>query len=335
MSFEMPLLKFSKTFPGVSKLEARRSLLIFDQILLGNPSIRNWIEQFPFRYPVVSGENLKDLRHFPEHMEKILAITDEIAERPLQLICLGGGSVGDFSGFVASVFKRGVDLIQIPSTWLAAIDSAHGGKNALNVGSIKNQIGTFHFPRKIYLIEELLASQPPERAEEALGEALKISLIQGGPLWSRWRNINQWDAKNLWKFLPGLIDAKYKVVKKDPYEKKGIRHVLNLGHTVGHVFEAELGLPHGRAILAGLGFALQWSQHRKFLKSESLLELPFLVDHKKFLKRLRNSEKYLKQDKKRIGGGKVRFIFLQQPGKTVIQSVLVNDILAEMKRQSQ
>ena len=92
---------------------------------------------FPQRYGVCAGEDLKDLAAFPKHVEHLLEIAAPLPQSRLSVVALGGGSVGDFAGFFASVFKRGVPLQQIPSTWLAAIDSAHGGKNALNVGRAK------------------------------------------------------------------------------------------------------------------------------------------------------------------------------------------------------
>src|SRR6185295_5151716 len=113
---------------------------------------RNWLKKFPCRYGVKSGESLKDLEKFPGHCKAILQMTEKIETRPLQLIAVGGGSVGDFAGFVASTLKRGVPLIHVPSTWLAAIDSTHGGKTALNVAGIKNQIGTFKQAEKIIVV---------------------------------------------------------------------------------------------------------------------------------------------------------------------------------------
>jgi len=335
VSFQKPELKFSKKFPSPSGLEPQRSLFIFDDILLTKPHFKAWIAKFPFQYPVSSGEKLKDLVTFPIHIEKILSIFENVPERPLQIVCIGGGSVGDFAGFAASVVKRGVDLIQIPSTWLAAIDSAHGGKNALNVGKIKNQIGTFYFPQKIYLVQELLNTQPEERTQEALGEALKISLIQGKSLWKKYLETKKWNSETLWKFLPDLIEGKYQVVKKDPFEKKGHRHILNFGHTLGHVLEAELGTAHGHAVLQGLRFSLVWGQERKILKDQSLLFLPGLPEIQTSLKKLKDPARHLSQDKKRVSGKKIRFVFLKSPGKTVVQSVTVPEILHEVKRQTQ
>ena len=137
-------LQFYSKWPSAQGLQPKRSLIIVDQKVRKHPALQKWLQKFPFVYTVEAGETLKQIENFPGHIEKILKISQSISERPLQIICIGGGSVGDFAGFVASVFKRGVDLVQIPSTWLSAVDSAHGGKNALNSKSAKNQIGTFH-----------------------------------------------------------------------------------------------------------------------------------------------------------------------------------------------
>src|SRR5690606_36298588 len=108
------------------------------------------------------GEELKQIKNFPGHIRKISKVLGEANHRGLTIIVVGGGSVGDFGGFVASVYRRGVNLIHIPSTWLAAVDSSHGGKTALNVFSVKNQIGSFYPAKEIYLLEPLLATLPRE-----------------------------------------------------------------------------------------------------------------------------------------------------------------------------
>jgi 3-dehydroquinate synthase len=329
LKFAKPQLKYTKQLPAVKALQPERSIVIFDQILLQNSDFIDWMRNFPFQLPVASGENLKDLGRFSTEITKIIELTQKIEKRPLRVICIGGGSVGDFAGFAASVLKRGVDLIQIPSTWLAAIDSAHGGKNALNVSGIKNQIGTFHHPKQVWLVEAILSQQPIARIEDAYGEALKVSLLEGGTLWKAFASVRNWDSNAIWKILPRLIEAKYKIVAKDPMETKGIRHLLNFGHTVGHVFEAELGISHGRAVLYGLGFALEWSRAKKLLKNFSA-EIP---EHKSYLQTLRDPARYLGQDKKRVSESKLRFIFLKKPGKPIIQSVTIPEILKEIERQ--
>lgn len=339
-----PEISFLTKWPKVSSLEPERSIVIYDSVLSRVPGFTLWVEEFPHRYQVQSGEELKELTELPRHMEKILKIAEETTGRPLQIISIGGGSVGDFSGFIASILKRGVDLVHIPSTWLAAIDSSHGGKNALNVSGIKNQIGTYYAPSRVLIVQGLLFSQPLDRAEEALGEILKIGFVAGGSLYRKISAAKDQSTKTFWNLLPDLIDGKYKIVSKDPFEDKGLRPILNLGHTVGHVIESELKMPHGLAVLHGLGFALQWSRERKLLSQKSFDRL-FQTDLTKLiprgaklasiLKKLENVEEALAQDKKRANNRMIRFIFVQDAGKTKIQQVGVDEILEEIRRQSE
>lgn len=276
-------------------------------------------------------------------MKKILKHAEGISTRDLTVVVLGGGSVGDFGGFVASILKRGVRLVQIPSTWLAAIDSSHGGKTALNVSKIKNQVGTFYPADEIHLVHEVLSGQPQERVFEALGEVIKISLIEGKRLWRDLRDVSQIDSELYWKNLPAMIQAKYNVVNRDPKEENGTRHLLNLGHTVGHVWESQLKIPHGIAVLYGLAFAIEWSLHRKHMSSKDYYQLrlsdfgAFLPDRlelENIIAKTRDPKKLLLQDKKMSQNKKVRFIFLKAPGKTLIESVTVAEMVAELKRQA-
>ncbi len=317
--------------------------MIFDRVLLHGNSFQNFISQFSESYSVQSGETLKDLDHLNSHLKEILERTNRLEERPLQILAIGGGSVGDFAGFVASTLKRGVGLIHMPSTWLAAVDSAHGGKTALNVGGIKNQIGTFYPAEKVYLIQNLLMGQGEQQIDDVLGEALKTSLLSGGPLFQKILKLKKWGPDELWSLLPTLIKVKYNIVKKDPFERKGIRHLLNLGHTIGHVFETELGISHGKAVLAGLGFSLQWSRKKNILSGKQLTALkqsflfskiPMNENQAQMLSQVGNFQKHLSQDKKRTGGKKVRFVFVRSAGKPIIQSVKIQEIENEIERQS-
>ncbi len=344
---------YSQAWPKHADLNMNHSIVIYDQILTQNKKIFNqskkWIEKFPHRIPVKAGENLKNLSSFSKVLEQLIPLV-ESCQKPLQIIAIGGGSVGDFSGFLSSVLKRGVDLIQIPSTWLAAIDSAHGGKNALNITGYKNQIGTFHFAKKVIMIKPLLSLQPLSRVQEAMGEALKISLLDSKKLWLEIQSDKRLNSNNqllsvdsLWILLPSLVAAKYKIVKKDPYERIGIRHLLNFGHTVGHVLEAQLHLPHGEAVLAGLGFALQYSVHKKILSHKEYRKIKtmplsdyILTDSKLaiLLSKIKNPKAALLQDKKMNAKKSIRFIFLRKVGQGVVLSVTIDELIAEIKRQS-
>lgn len=337
-----PEIEFLVKWPKVASLDPDRTIVIYDSVLNRVPGFPLWIGEFPQKYQVESGEELKELNHFPEHMKNILELAENARRRPLQILAIGGGSVGDFSGFIANILKRGVDLVHIPSTWLAAIDSAHGGKNALNVNGVKNQIGTFYAANRVIIIQSLLKSQPLDRAEEALGEILKIGLVTGSSLFRKISSSRDRSTKTFWDLLPDLINAKYKIVAKDPYEEKGYRAMLNLGHTLGHVIESELKMAHGVAVLYGLGFALTWSLERKLISEKNLNKLlsydlmkliPIGEDLNKVLLRLTDIEQLLSRDKKRTQNMMLKFVFVQDAGKLKIQSVSIEEIQNEIKRQ--
>lgn len=251
-----------KSLPNFGK-KFSTSLLLVDQALLEVASVEAWSQKFALTIPLVAGEDLKSLKSLENVVTQIVSMKDDVALE--RIVVLGGGSLGDFAGFVASVWKRGIELIQIPSTWLAAMDSAHGGKTALNIGAYKNQIGTFWPASEVYLVEEILLQQPMERAQEAFGEAMKMALISGGRLWKELSATKVISHQILWKVLPEIIQAKYAVVLKDPFEKKNIRQILNLGHTLGHVWEITHRVPHGTAVAAGLRVSVEISCVKKWL----------------------------------------------------------------------
>ena len=294
-----------------------------------NAEFQPWRKGFTFAFPVNAGEELKNIHRFPEFIEKLLKKTSGASA--LRIVAVGGGSVGDFAGFVASILKRGVPLIHIPSTWLAAIDSSHGGKTALNVPPFKNQIGSFYPAEKVFLVESLLRAQPKKLAKQAYYEMVKMALIAGGDFWKDLAASKQknFDLK-LWKFLLRAVDAKNKVVKKDPFEKKGIRQVLNLGHTVGHVFESFYGLNHGESVGLGLHFSLQWSEQKKMISTKQAETIAVVfAEHLAIVKPMPQKKflQILAQDKKISSKGTVRFVFIKKPGNTPIQTVNLTDVV--------
>lgn len=333
------------------KIFGAETLLIYDRIFDRHPEVALWIRQFPVRYAVKSGEDLKSLQKFPQHMNLILQKTHHMSSRKLKIVVLGGGSTGDFGGFIASIFKRGVPLVHIPSTWLSAMDSAHGGKTALNARGAKNQVGTFYPATDIYMIKPLLLSQPPARTFEALGELIKMALLSGGRLYKKINQAKSLNSENLWKLLPLVVAEKYKIVRKDPEEKKGLRHLLNFGHSMGHVFESYYSLPHGVAVLAGLQFSLEWSYQRGYLTQADYLKLMQAKFWQKAVQAKKQSAwknlsmlgllnenaskflPYLEQDKKKTSSHKLRFVFLKNPGRPVIAEVALSDMLTEIRRQ--
>ena len=333
----LPSLTLSETH-----LEPERTLLIFDRHLEKvSKEFRTWVRGFPHRYGVFSGEKLKDLRAFPLHYEKLSKIASELTPKNMCVAGVGGGSVGDFAGFFASVYKRGVELIHVPSTWLAAIDSSHGGKTALNNGRVKNQLGTFHPASRVILIRSLLAAQPHDRVADANGELAKIAMIDGGAWVAQMEKSDLEGGNLIWKFLKPAIQSKLRIVEKDPLEQTGTRQILNLGHTVGHIFEAHYGWTHGRAITQGLFFAIEFALHtgemapREARRALQLLTEVLELAREIPAKKISSAEfmRYLGQDKKKSARGEVVFLVPHRFGRVRREKVNLSHLLAEARRQ--
>jgi len=178
------------------------------------------------------------------------------------IVALGGGVVGDTAGFAASVYHRGVAVVQAPTTLLAQVDAAIGGKTAVNLPEGKNLVGAFHQPLAVYADVTTLATLPPREYRAGLGEVAKYALMPGGEriariVEERARAVVARDADVLAELVGACAAMKAHVVVADPYERTGLRASLNLGHTLAHALESAGGyeLLHGEAVAVGLVFA--------------------------------------------------------------------------------
>ncbi|HSM13495.1 MAG TPA: 3-dehydroquinate synthase family protein [Thermoanaerobaculia bacterium] len=189
-------------------------------------------------------------------------------KRDSVLLAFGGGSVGDLTGFVAGSFLRGVEWIQLPTTLLAQVDAAVGGKTAIDLPEAKNAVGLFHHPRAVLAESAVLGTLGPEARRCGLVEAIKAAALLDLPLLERIEG----SLDELLAGAPGPLGvvaagaarAKAALVETDP-EEAGPRMLLNLGHTIGHALEAEIGygrIAHGDAVAHGLRFALRLSLER-------------------------------------------------------------------------
>jgi 3-dehydroquinate synthase len=202
-----------------------------------------------------NGERSKRLTTLEKLAEKLVKLG---ADRGVTLIALGGGVVGDVTGFLASVYMRGVDVIQIPTTVLAQVDAAIGGKTAVNLVSGKNLLGTFHQPRAVLIDPQVLDTLPSREYRAGLYESLKCGIIGDPGLFKlfedRRREILDRDPVVVEKVIADSVRLKASVVSADEREG-GLRQVLNFGHTIGHALEAETGytqLLHGEAVAWGM-----------------------------------------------------------------------------------
>jgi shikimate kinase/3-dehydroquinate synthase len=227
---------------------------------------------------------------------------------------LGGGVVGDVAGFCAAVYQRGVGVVQVPTTLVAQVDSAYGGKTGVDLPEGKNYVGAYHQPRAVLADPRTLATLPPAELAAGWAEVIKTALIAGGPLWARVRRSDGVVDRDL---VMACARTKLAVVASDERDA-GRRQVLNLGHTVGHAIETATGYAryrHGEAVGLGLLAALTLSGQPD-LRSEvsELLEARGLpttldpsVDHEAVLTAVQ-------RDKKRRGG-RVGFVLVEAPGE--------------------
>lgn len=171
------------------------------------------------------------------------------------VINLGGGVITDMGGFIASIFKRGVPFINVPTSLLGMVDASLGGKTGIDMGGYKNLLGTFTDPISIYVDISFLNSLPEEEIWNGYAEMLKHALISSPEHWLKLIKVDKADDLLNEELITESMDVKIKLVEKDPFEK-GSRKLLNLGHTIGHAIEGYLldksHIGHGHAVALGL-----------------------------------------------------------------------------------
>ncbi len=331
-------LYFSSKLPSSVKIFSlldspyQKALVVCDLKLKNNPLLKKWLKDDSFQfYFIKSGEASKSVEKLDIHLKKILYLTKKINQTEIVFISIGGGSIGDATGFLASIYKRGVPLIHIPTTYLSALDSSHGGKTALNFQNIKNFVGTYWFPNAVFIVRDFFKTLSKKQKESAFGELLKMAIIDGG---SFYKDVKKYVLKDFSdKMIKQSISLKMKIVHKDPYEKKSIRKILNLGHTIGHILEVLCALPHGVAVLHGLLFSVEWSFQKGFLSQRYFQEIKSLIPVKS--KKVSQTQfiKWLQRDKKYKSKQHLDFIFIKKPGDVFVKSVSEQEIVLEAKRQ--
>ncbi|MCQ2530234.1 MAG: 3-dehydroquinate synthase [Lachnospiraceae bacterium] len=210
-----------------------------------------------------------------KNFQTLESVLNFLAKSGLQrgdvIIALGGGVVGDLAGFAASVYMRGIDYVQVPTTLLAMVDSSVGGKTAVDLEKGKNLAGAFWQPISVICDLDALETLPSEVFAEGLGEVIKTDAIAGLGFSEVLAGGNI--ETRLEEIITACIEYKSKIVSEDELDKKGIRNVLNAGHTIGHCIEKASGysIPHGKAVANGLLIEAAMAVKLRLCK-ESLLE---------------------------------------------------------------
>jgi len=218
------------------------------------------------RHEIPASEEGKNWDEFTRACAALLESFPDTGATPLVFL-LGGGVVGDLGGFAAAVFRRGVPFVQLPTTLLAAVDSSVGGKVAVNFGGVKNIMGAFSQPRLVVCDLAALATLGPREVRSGAAEVIKYGAVCSAELFDQ---LERGDLEKLLALDPGVLTdvvaqcvaLKARVVEQDEFDKRGIRNVLNFGHTVGHALElsADYALTHGEAISVGMIAATRLSR---------------------------------------------------------------------------
>jgi 3-dehydroquinate synthase len=290
------------------------------------------------------GERSKRLATLEKLAEKLIK---QGADRGITLIALGGGVVGDVTGFLASIYMRGVDVIQVPTTVLAQVDAAIGGKTGVNLVSGKNLLGTFHQPRVVLIDTAVLETLPAREYRAGLYESLKCGIIGDPGLFrlfeDRRSEILDRDPVVVEKVIADSVRLKASVVSADEREG-GLRQVLNFGHTIGHALESETHytqLLHGEAVAWGMIAATHIALSTGKLDSVTAGRITNSVLGFGRLPRMKlktaNIVKRLRADKK-TRQGVVHFILPREIGKVEITSdvpeAIVRSAVDEIRKLS-
>ncbi len=198
---------------------------------------------------VASGEASKSLETYGLLLKKML---ENNFSRKDCVVAIGGGVVGDLSGFVASSYMRGVDFYNIPTTLLSQIDSSIGGKTAINFGNVKNIVGAFYQPKKVLIDANLLKTLPKRQISNGLAEAIKMALTSDKELFDIFENNDIYE--NIDEIIVRSLNIKKSVVEQDEKESR-LRKILNFGHTIGHGIESSENMSdlyHGECVALGL-----------------------------------------------------------------------------------
>ena len=296
-----------------------RRFCVTDSVV--GPLYADRLEPLAGRVEVDPGEGAKT-------MAGAEAVLRELARvgmtREDHLVALGGGVVGDLAGFCAHTYQRGVPVVQVPTTLVAQVDSAYGGKTGVDLPEGKNYAGAYHLPAAVLAETGTLASLPEEELAAGFVEALKTGLLAGGRLWERVRAIESIDPAALDDVIFDCARFKCEVVAADERDA-GLRAALNLGHTVGHAIEAASGYSryrHGEAIGLGLLAALRLSDAAELRDEvEAILArhgLPVALAPEIEVDAVLEA---LERDKKRTAEG-VAFVLLSEPGEPRVGELL-------------
>lgn len=238
------------------------------------------------------------------------------------IIALGGGAIGDAAGLIASLYMRGIPLVQIPTTLLAMVDSSVGGKTGINLPEGKNLVGTFHQPSMVLIDPEVLKTLPLRQVYASIAEIIKYGIIRDKTLFE---TLEKEMPQDWAPIIKRCCEIKARIVEEDEFETRDVRALLNFGHTLGHAIEAQAGfggLLHGEAISLGMVGAAYLSMKHASLSSEEANRIMHLLERYELPIRqpdlnIDQAIELLQRDKK-FREGKIRFVLTSELGSAFV-----------------
>ena len=258
------------------------------------------------------------------------------------LVALGGGVTGDLTGFAAATYLRGIDFVQVPTSLLAQVDSSIGGKTGVDYQSYKNMIGAFYMPKLVYINIGTLTSLSERQYHSGLGEVIKHGLIRDKAYY-QWikehkEELAERKPEAMAEMVEGSCRIKRAVVEEDPKEK-GIRALLNFGHTLGHSLEKlmSFSLTHGECVAIGTLLATGISRSRRYINEEEYREIRELYSYFNFPQLpssldMRDVIKETHHDKK-MEHGQINFVLLDKIGEAAIHRDVTEEEMAQALSQ--
>lgn len=277
----------------------------------------------------LDGEKEKDLNHIESCLEWLIELR---AGRKTKLVAVGGGATTDFAAFAASIFNRGMGQILVPTTLLSAVDSAIGGKTAVNFVA-KNTVGTFYPAEEVVIIDDFFKTLSPLQISSGKAEIIKLALLKGGKLAEK---VFAGEDLLSEESLTLAMKGKYEIVSGDFTDTLEKRIILNWGHTFGHAIEMYYALPHGMAVAAGMVLVQEWAAAigaEEVFPAAELDELLQKHGIKNDLRKYKSEEKWRKfimLDKKR-NLDRISMVYLRKTGEPGIIYRNLNDILRDLE----
>ena len=254
------------------------------------------------------------------------------------LVALGGGVVGDLTGFAAATYLRGIDFVQVPTSLLSQVDSSIGGKTGVDHMQYKNMVGAFYMPKLVYMNMNVFKTLPEKQYSNGMAEVIKYGLIKDARYYnflkSKYNSISTQDFETVSSMIETSCKTKREVVERDPKEK-GERALLNLGHTIGHAIEklSDFGLFHGECVSLGMAAAAFMSMKKGYLTAENVADIENTLKLYGLPVRISGYDpsevlSATKNDKK-MSGGRIKFILLKSIGEAYIDDTLDDNEILE------